>query len=114
MVGGKGPEPRIRRAHRDVGSAGATAARERGAIKAGQELSYKFGYWGSIPDDAPPALKNGLGIRNRATATGTCPACGATAEIAGPIQPGRVTHVYMGHDGGCPALLELTSERDNR
>jgi len=68
----------------------------------------------SIPDDAPPALKNGLGIRNRATATGTCPACGATAEIAGPIQPGRVTHVYMGHDGGCPALLELTSERDNR
>ena len=60
----------------------------------------------SISDDAPSSLKNGLAIRNQATTTGRCPACGATAKFDGPIRPGHVTHGYMAHDNGCPALLE--------
>ncbi len=60
----------------------------------------------SIPDDAPEVVKNGLAIRNQASASGTCPGCGATVELSGPIRPGTITHAVFRHDDECPALLE--------
>lgn len=56
-----------------------------------------------IPDDATPQVKNVLAIRNAATQSGTCPACGATVEIVGEPAPG-VFESRMEHAGGCPVL----------
>lgn len=59
-----------------------------------------------IPDDASVATKNGLAMRNEASATGSCPGCGAEVELSGPIIPGTVVHAVLRHDEGCPALLQ--------
>ncbi len=59
-----------------------------------------------IPDGAPSSVKNGLAIRNRATATGRCPACGARMEVSAPVVPGQVTDARMLHESWCPALVD--------
>ncbi len=60
-----------------------------------------------IREDATPAMKNALVLRQEANLTGTCPACGATFEVGDDLAPG-VTHVVMGHEDGCPVLLTET------
>lgn len=57
-----------------------------------------------IPDDASPALKNALALRQEANLTGRCPSCGATFEVVAGSVPG-LWHGVMEHEDGCPVLL---------
>jgi len=54
-----------------------------------------------IPDDASPALKNALAIRNAASASGRC-ACGAEGRIVGPDEDGAL-HLRFEHEDDCTA-----------
>ncbi len=55
----------------------------------------------SIPDDASPALKDAIAIRNAASTTGRCQ-CGAEVEIVGRDEIG-VIHALFVHEDDCPA-----------
>jgi hypothetical protein len=58
----------------------------------------------SIPDDAPEALKNAIGLRNQCAVEGRCPACGALPE------PWRdehgLDHLTFRHDEDCPVVRD--------
>ncbi|MDA8297422.1 MAG: hypothetical protein M0004_12700 [Actinomycetota bacterium] len=58
-----------------------------------------------IPDDAPVEVKDGLALRNTATMTGRCPACGAVAELATDPCPGEMVHAVMEHETDCPVFI---------
>ncbi|MGI5182230.1 hypothetical protein ACQEVZ_38650 [Dactylosporangium sp. CA-152071] len=66
-----------------------------------------------IPDDAPPALREGLRRRRVAAGLGRCP-CGATRHITPAIwaalcqsDPDRPTgHAPFNHTADCPAHAE--------
>jgi hypothetical protein len=59
----------------------------------------------SIPDDAPEAVKNGLAIRNAASASGVCPNCRAKGELTGPDALGFFRITFR-HETSCRALLD--------
>jgi hypothetical protein len=56
----------------------------------------------AIGDELDEQLKNGLAIRNEATVSGVCPACGARGEWR-PIEPG-IWSVTFRHGPNCRAL----------
>lgn len=58
-----------------------------------------------IPDDASPEMKNGLAVRNAATMTGRCPACGSVAELIEAPGADRIGRARISHEKECPALL---------
>lgn len=58
-----------------------------------------------IPVDAPEPLKNALAIRNAASAAGTCPDCGARANLTGPDQQGFL-HLTFLHEVRCGVLRD--------
>lgn len=58
-----------------------------------------------IRDDATPAFKNALAIRNAASVRGVCPACGARGELTGPDRHGFM-HITFRHEPDCQALLD--------
>ncbi len=60
----------------------------------------------AIHEDASPAVKNGVALRNEATRTGRCPGCGAVAKLPRAPERGAVVEARMAHEDGCPALLE--------
>jgi hypothetical protein len=55
-----------------------------------------------IPEDAPPALREGLARRTLVATTGRCP-CGAELVLPSEITPGAVTVVAVEHEADCPA-----------
>jgi hypothetical protein len=63
----------------------------------------------AIRDDWPPALKDALAIRRRATIEGTCPRCGATWTLPNREErrrsraDRRILHAWMAHEPDCPA-----------
>jgi hypothetical protein len=74
----------------------------------------------AIRDDWPPALKDAVAIRRRATIEGTCPRCGASWRLPNrderrrAVRERRVIHLWMAHEPDCPAgderLLALARE----
>lgn len=61
----------------------------------------------AIPDAASVAAKNALAIRNAATTTGQCPACGATVRLVqGTLEPGTVSIARIEHEHTCPVVSE--------
>lgn len=62
-----------------------------------------------IPDDAPPAIREGLARRRLVATTGRCP-CGA--ELVLPCAPpaGALTVVAVEHEDDCPANDQAMAE----
>lgn len=56
----------------------------------------------SINDDDDPETKNAIAIRNAATASGECPACGAVGELQQLDR--NVWHLVFRHEDNCRAL----------
>ena len=56
-----------------------------------------------IPDELDERVKDGLAIRNAASASGVCPSCGTTGELRGPDEHGLM-HVVFEHEPGCGVL----------
>ncbi len=76
----------------------------------------------SIPDDAPPAVREGLARRAIVNRGGTCP-CGARAVLPNRAERrrnrGQVLRVAVWHEPGCPAgdealLAALAAWREGR
>jgi len=61
-----------------------------------------------IPDDAPPALREGLARRRLVATTGRCP-CGAVLELP-DLVPGALTVAAVEHEPDCPATDEAIAE----
>jgi hypothetical protein len=51
----------------------------------------------SIPDELDERTKDGLAIRNAASASGVCPSCGATGDLRGPDDHGFM-HLVFEHE----------------
>ena len=62
-----------------------------------------------IPDNAPPALREGLARRALVATTGRCP-CGAELVLPPEITPGALTMVAVEHERDCPANDEAIAE----
>lgn len=60
----------------------------------------------SIPDALDEATKNGLAIRNAASTTGTCPDCGAEANLHHDPEHDGVYHLVFQHEHHCRALTD--------
>ena len=62
----------------------------------------------TIPDGAPPAVREGLARRRVAILTGRCP-CGGRSGLnraARRARRGKVVNAEFVHEGGCPATDE--------
>ena len=55
-----------------------------------------------VPDDASPAVKEGLARRRLVATTGRCP-CGAVLTVPDHLEPGALTVVAVWHEDDCPA-----------
>ncbi len=61
-----------------------------------------------IPDNAPPALREGLGRRRLVVTTGRCP-CGAGLDLPDAV-PGALALGAVEHERDCPANDEAIAE----
>jgi hypothetical protein len=61
-----------------------------------------------IPDDAPPALREGLARRRLVATTGRCP-CGAVLELP-DLVPGAVLTAAVAHEPDCPATDDAIAQ----
>jgi len=55
-----------------------------------------------IPEDAPPAVREGVARRRLVATTGRCP-CGAQLHLPEHPTPGTFTSVAVHHEDWCPA-----------
>ncbi len=59
-----------------------------------------------IPDNLDEETKNGLAIRNAASANGICPDCGTVGQLHPDKQLARVWHLVFEHQFECRAATD--------
>jgi len=60
-----------------------------------------------VCESDPPEVRNAVAVRNAATATGVCPACGAVFRLQRTV--GGITVLNMEHAADCPAVSPVAS-----